>query len=124
MCIRDSNDSITRLITSDVLWMMVGDTKSAETISTSKLFEYFGSKKPVLGCVPDGAAKTALEEYRASFITPPDDIEAIYNMLIKINDLYKRKMLPSPNEEFVEKHNRVILTEQLVKQFQFFLKEE
>lgn len=117
-------DSITRLISSDVLWMMVGDTQSAETISTSKLFEYFGSKKPVLGCVPDGAAKTALEEYGASFITPPDDIEAIYNMLIKINDLFKRNMLPSPNEEFVDRHNRIKLTEQLAKRFQFFLKEE
>ena len=118
------NDAVRRVISSDVLWMMIGNTQSAETISTSKVFEYFGSRKPILGCVPDGAAKTALEEYGASFIVPPDDIDAIVNILIKINDLYRKNMFPAPNEEYIERHNRIKLTEQLAKQFQFFLKEE
>jgi glycosyltransferase involved in cell wall biosynthesis len=74
--------------------------------------------------VPDGASKTALEEYGASFIVPPDDIDAIMNALIKINELYKKNMLPQPNVEFIERHDRSKLTEQLAKQFQFFLKEE
>lgn len=117
-------DAIQRIISSDVLWMMVGETQSAETISTSKLFEYFGSRKPVLGCVPDGAAKTALEEYGASFIVPPDDIDAIMNSLIRINELYKKGNLPTANEEYVNRHNRIKLTEQLAKQFQFYLKAE
>lgn len=117
-------DAVSRMMSSDVLWMMIGNTQSAETISTSKLFEYFGTRKPVLGCVPDGAAKTALEEYGASFVVPPDDINAIMNAFIKINELYKKNMLPAPNEEYVERHNRLKLTEQLAKQFQFFLKDE
>ena len=32
--------------------------------------------------------------------------------------------LPLPNEEFVEKHRRDYLTEQLSKQFQFLIKAE
>ncbi len=117
-------EAVRRIISSDVLWMMIGKRRGADTISTSKLFEYFGSRKPILGCVPDGAARTALEEYEASFIVQPDNINEIYDALIKINERYKKGLLPHPNETFVEKHNRRNLTEQLAKQFQFYLKEE
>ncbi len=117
-------DAIVKIISSDVLWTMLGNKQSAYTITPGKIFEYIGTRKPILGCVPDGASKTALEEYGASFIVPPDDIDAIMNALIKINELYKKNMLPQPNVEFIERHDRSKLTEQLAKQFQFFLKEE
>ena len=39
--------------------MTVGNGTGQELISTSKLFEYFGTLKPVLGLVPEGAAKDA-----------------------------------------------------------------
>lgn len=120
----DHIDAVQRLVSSDVLWMMIDEHHNADTISTSKLYEYFGSRKPILGCVPDGAAKTALTDYGASFIVPPREIDVIFNALIKINERYRKSMLPDPNEEFIEKHNRVKLTEQLAKHFQFFLKEE
>ena len=56
---------IDELMQADVLWMTVGRGKGQELISTSKLFEYFGVQKPVLGLVPDGAAKDALTVYKA-----------------------------------------------------------
>lgn len=115
-------EAVKRIRQSDVLWMMIGNSPHSDTISTSKLFEYFGSRKPILGCVPDGAAKVALEEYGASFITAPDDIPDIKKKLIEIHDLFIKNELPKPNEEFIEKHNRIKLTEQLITQFQFFLK--
>jgi len=120
----DHNDAVVKIISSDVLWTMLGKNHSAHTITPGKIFEYIGTRKPILGCVPDGASKTALEDYGASFIIPPDDINAIMDALIKIDDLYKKNLLPKPNEEFIERHNRIKLTEQLAKQFQFFLKEE
>lgn len=119
----DHTEALRKVISSDVLWMMIGHSVNADSISTGKLFEYIGSRKPILGCVPDGVAKATLKEYRASFITKPDDIEEIKNALIKIHDLFKNKNLPAPNEEFVLKHDREALTEQLVKQFQFYLRE-
>ncbi|MDX9923870.1 MAG: glycosyltransferase [Ignavibacteriaceae bacterium] len=115
-------DVIKRLKSTDVLWMMIGESKNSETISTGKLFEYLGSRKPILGCVPDGAAKTALTEYGASYITNPYDIDEIKNAIIKINADYKSGSLPIPKEEFVIKHDRKYLTEQLVKSFQFYLR--
>lgn len=118
----EHNEAVKRIKQSDVLWMMIGNSKNADTISTSKLFEYFGSRKPVLGCVPDGVAKIALGEYGASFITSSDNVNEIKNMLIRIHDLYMANNLPKPNEEFVNKHDRKKLTEQLTTQFQFFLR--
>jgi glycosyltransferase involved in cell wall biosynthesis len=119
----DHNEALRKVISSDVLWMMVGPALNADTISTGKLFEYIGSRKPILGCVPDGVAKSTLTDYGASFIVKPDDIEEIKSALIKIHDLFKSKKLPVPNEDFVLKHDREVLTEQLIKQFQFFLRE-
>lgn len=118
----DHKETVKRLKSSDILWMMIGNISNADTISTSKLFEYFGARKPVLGCVPEGAASTALKEYGASFICAPDDIDAIKNTIIEIHDLHLKNNLPCANEEFVLKHDRLSLTEQLVKHFQFYLK--
>ncbi|MDQ7816003.1 MAG: glycosyltransferase [Melioribacteraceae bacterium] len=115
-------ETVKRLLASDVLWMMIGKLKNADTISTSKLAEYFGSRKPILGCVIDGADKIALQEYGASFIAPPDDIDQIKNKLIEIHELFTKNELPKPDEEFVNRHDRKKLTEQLTTQFQFFLR--
>ncbi|MCX6168029.1 MAG: glycosyltransferase [Ignavibacteriales bacterium] len=120
----EHNETVKKLKTSDILWMMIGKIHNADTISTSKLYEYFGSRKPILGCVVEGTAKSAMQEYGASFITAPDDIKEIKETIIKIHDLFQKKILPVPNEEFVSKHDRITLTQQLTKAFQFYLKAE
>jgi glycosyltransferase involved in cell wall biosynthesis len=114
---------IKKLKSTDVLWFMIGKMKSGDTISTSKLYEYFGTRKPILGCIPEGAAAYALQEYKASFIVDPYDIDAIKNELVKINELFRNNKLPVPPEDVVEKYNRKNLTEQLTKALQFFVQE-
>ena len=120
----DHKETVKRLKGSDVLWMMIGKIKNADTISTSKLYEYFGTRKPILGCLVEGAAYSALKEYGAAFITPPDNIQEIKDAIIKIHDLYQQKNLPIPNEDFVQRHDRIMLTEELTKSFQFYLRTE
>lgn len=115
-------EALDYVLSSDVLWMMIGRMKAAETISTGKLFEYFGTKKPILGCVPEGAARLELQRYKASFICEPDDIEGIKEQLINIYTLFKAGNLPVCNEDFVEKHNRITLTEELTRIFQFTMR--
>ncbi|MEK6553014.1 MAG: glycosyltransferase, partial [Bacteroidota bacterium] len=39
----DHNETVKRLKASDVLWMMIGNIQNADTISTSKLYEYIGT---------------------------------------------------------------------------------
>ena len=119
----DHNEALKKVISSDVLWCMLGRSVSDDTVTPGKLFEYFGTRKPILGCLPEGVSKAALKDYQASFITKPDDVEEIKNTLMKIYELFKENKLPVANEEFVQKHDRAFLTEQLVKLFQFYLSE-
>ncbi len=118
----DHSATVSKLLSSDVLWFMIGRSVNSDSITPGKLFEYFGSRKPVLACIPDGVAKMAAQEYGASYITEPDNIKQIKDTLILIHNNYRNKKLPVPNEEFVIKHRRDNQTEQLTKLFQFYLR--
>ena len=118
----DHLETIQKLFMSDVLWIMVGKGKSAETISSGKLYEYFGLRKPVIACLPDGALKMAATDYKASFITEPDNVDEIKDALLKVYKLFKEGKLPKPDEEFVQNFRRDFLTEQLAKQMNNILK--
>lgn len=115
-------EAVKRLLLSDILWFMVGPTRNADTHSSGKMFEYFGSKKPVIACLPEGALKQMLQEYEASFITEPDDVSGIKNALLKCYELYRLGKLPVPPEEVVERYRRDLLTDVLVKELQFLVK--
>ena len=117
-------EAVEKLISSDVLWLMIGKKKNIDAILPGKLFEYFGARKPVIACVPKGAARTALVAYGASFITEPDDIEKIKSTILEVYNLYEKNQLPQPEEDYILKHERSYLTEQLTKLFQFLVKEE
>ena len=118
----DHIETIEKLMMSDVLWLMVGNGKSAETVSSGKLYEYFGIGKPIIACLPDGALKLSALEYKASFLSEPDDIDIIKNNILETYRLYKEKKLPKPDENFVESFRRDNLTEQLAKQMNNILK--
>jgi glycosyltransferase involved in cell wall biosynthesis len=114
--------TIQKLLMSDILWMMVGYGKNTATVSSGKLFEYFGTRKPVIACVPDGALKLAASEYKASFIVEPENIDQIKNIILEVYNLYKDGKLPEADENYVENFRRDYLTEQLAKQFNNILK--
>ena len=67
-----------------VLWMTIGTRRGAESISTGKLFEYFGASKPVLGLVPEGTAREHLLEYKASYLASPANIAEVQHQLSRI----------------------------------------
>lgn len=116
------SEVIKRIISSDVLWLMLPNSKRMFNVSPGKLYEYFGTGKPILGCLPDGTAKTSLKEYGAAFITSPDDIIEIKETLIRIHQLFISDKLPKPNQEIVQKYDRMVLTDHLTKIFQFYLR--
>ena len=117
-------DAIVKIMSGDVLWLMVGRGRNADTISSGKLYEYFGTRKPIIASLPEGALKTSSEEYKAALITEPDNIDQIKNAILKVYELYCGNQLPVPDQEFIEKLRRDYLTELLIKQFQFLVKEE
>jgi glycosyltransferase involved in cell wall biosynthesis len=101
---------------STALWMMVGNTKNADTISSGKLYEYMGLRKPLLVSVPEGALRKAAVAYGAAWVTDPDDVEAIAHALCAMYDLWKKGALPIPPRKNVEEYDRRTLTQQLSTQ--------
>jgi len=120
----EHKEAVRKLISSDLLWFMIGNRKNIDALLPGKLFEYVGSKKPIIACVPEGAAKNSLQKYGATFFTNPFDINEIKNVIYKTYELYKTNSLPKPDEEFIQQYRRDIITEQLCKEFQFCMKTE
>lgn len=118
----DHNESIAKIKSADVLWFMIGKRRNIDAILPGKVYEYLGAEKPIIACVPEGAAKMAIEESGAGFICAPDDVQDIKNTILKVYDLYKQNLLPKPSQEFLAKYRRDTLTELLTKQFQLKLR--
>jgi len=119
----DHNEAVRYLLSMDILWLMLGDERGMDMVTAGKLFEYFGTRKPIIGFLPEGASKMAAKAYGASFITKPKDIKAIKKVLVEVYNLFQKNELPIPDEEFIMKHDRKYLAQRLIKNFQFHLKE-
>ena len=89
-----------------VLWMTIGSRSGAEGISTGKLFEYMGSRKPILALVPSGAARDTLHSYGAATIVDPEDVDAIAQAMELLFRRWRAATLPAPVESYVEQLDR------------------
>jgi glycosyltransferase involved in cell wall biosynthesis len=108
-------DTVRLLLDSDVLWMMVGAGKNIDTHSAGKLYEYFGTRKPLLVSVPEGALRRDAERYGASTITEPDDVDAIVAAIGSMYDRWSAGRLPSGDTEVVAQYDRRYLTGELAR---------
>lgn len=94
---------------SNLLWLMYEDNVR----SPGKLYEYFGARKPILICAPDGYMKSLALESEAAIGVEPRDVEGIYRALNTFYDLWRSDSLPTPSENFLQKFDRKSLTENL-----------
>ncbi len=106
-------EAVAQLQATDVLWMTIGKRPGAGGISTGKLFEYFGTRKPILALVPGGAACEALRPYGAACIVEPDDVDAIAQSILSMFTQWQAGTLPTPNESYVQQFDRRRLAGQL-----------
>jgi len=113
----DHDEAIRYLLSSDVLWMMIKKTGKSDLHSTGKLYEYFGARKPILACVPNGVARETLNDYGAVKVTEPDDAVSIAGAIIEFYKQYQNKSLPLPNEKVISKYDRKKLTGVLASVF-------
>jgi glycosyltransferase involved in cell wall biosynthesis len=105
-------EAVKQLQESDVLWFMLNDTIR----SPGKLYEYFGARKTMLACSPDGIIRKTALDSEAAFATGPKDVKAIENALENLYSLWKAGKLPIPSESFVEQYNRKFLTGELARE--------
>lgn len=114
-------ESIRYMLSSDVLWFTIGKGGGEQMISPVKLSEYIGARKPILACVPDGAAKLMLKGYDAFKTCEPDEPESIADMIIEYYGQFKQRAIPTANETIVQKFDIEKLTYQLVRYFEFLI---
>ncbi len=117
----DHTECVRYLASSDVLWLIIGKGKGEDMMSTGKLFEYLGARKPILGCVPEGVARNTIEDSGAGIIVDPMDIDAIASAIKTLYERYESGTLKGPKEEYVEKFDRKRLTADLARIFELLV---
>jgi glycosyltransferase involved in cell wall biosynthesis len=108
-------EAMVRVAEAQVPWLIVGAGKGQEQISTGKLYAYIGSRKPILGLVPPGAARKTLETYGASWIAHPDRPEEIDLVLRRIVRLWLEGNLPEATNHAARPYSRVGLAGRLAE---------
>lgn len=89
----------------------------------SKLNRFKATDSHIFGSLPEGALRSNSEEYRASYITEPDDVNGIKEAIKSAYFNFKENKLPVPSKEFIDGFRRDHLTEILSKELQFFIKD-
>jgi glycosyltransferase involved in cell wall biosynthesis len=102
-------EAIQKLIESDILWFMI-----TNNIATpSRMFEYIGSRKPFIACVPEGNIRDIAENSEVARTCDPKDVNSIYNSIQYFYNLWKNNNLLETSYDFVEQYDRKKLTELL-----------
>lgn len=105
-------DAVRSLMESDVLWMTVND----KVRSPGKLYEYFGARKPLLVCAPEGIIRQTAAESKAAICVDPNDEAGIENAIDAYYKQWENGELPAPSEEFVQKYDRRDITGDLSRE--------
>jgi glycosyltransferase involved in cell wall biosynthesis len=105
------------MMESDVLFITLGKKKNHIHHTTGKLYDYFGSRKPILAGVPPGIVEQTIKETKAGIVTDPEDIDGLARGLTTYFEQYSREELQPVPESAVGKYNRVDLTKNLAQVF-------
>ncbi|MBI1290778.1 glycosyltransferase [bacterium] len=71
------DEALTLMAEADALLLIVPPTPGSHIMLTQKVFEYVAARRPVLGLVPDGAARDFLREIGEGTVVDPDDVAGI-----------------------------------------------
>jgi glycosyltransferase involved in cell wall biosynthesis len=86
------HDSLRLMLLSDLL-VLFDPEGDGETYVRSKLYEYLGAGKPVLGMVPEGASRELLRRSGRGTLVRPDDVEGARRALARA---FERRNEPTP----------------------------
>jgi glycosyltransferase involved in cell wall biosynthesis len=112
----EHRESVRYLLASDVVWVMMQD----DWTTPGKIFEYIGTRKKILGCMPKGYIRSIIDE-AGGVCVEPTDVNAIAKQIVELYHQYERNELRGAKPEVAEKYNRIKLTGELAKIFTKFL---
>lgn len=110
-------EAVKNLMRADVLWLIVGHRRHAEKVTVGKMFEYFGTGKPVLALAQKGGTTELLEKYGAGYTADPYSKAEIKKALESVLHDFKNNRLPVANDKFVAQYNRLKITGDLASLF-------
>ncbi len=97
-----------------LLLITAPDTTS---VTTSKLYEYLASGRPILALTGRSAAAALIEEFDAGLIVAPDDVEGICRALEQFYDRWRAGALPERVDPRIRRFDRRRLTGELATIF-------
>ncbi|MEM7816744.1 MAG: hypothetical protein QXZ20_02400 [Candidatus Aenigmatarchaeota archaeon] len=97
-------ESLTLMQEADILVVIDANLKYNPFLP-SKLIEYLGAKRPILGITPEGASARIIKE-AGGWVIFPEDTQGIKNTLIRIIQLWKEDKLNNyiPPQEVCERY--------------------
>jgi len=109
-------ESKKKQIQADILLLIVDTGRTSEGVLPGKLFEYIAAQRPILGIMPKGDASNIIENGKLGWWVESHDLQGLCQTLKEIIQLHKNNQLNfSPNLAFIQKFDRVKLTEKLAQ---------
>ncbi|MGQ9829599.1 MAG: glycosyltransferase family 4 protein [Roseiflexus sp.] len=115
-------EALQRQFSADVLLLVT--SASAASVTTSKLFEYLASGRPVLALTGRSAAAELIEELNAGIVVAPDDVEGICRALEWFHARWRSDALPTRVDPRVQRFDRRRLTGELARVFDTLVEAE
>ncbi|MCA9548992.1 MAG: glycosyltransferase family 4 protein [Myxococcales bacterium] len=108
-------EAVAEMYNCDVLLLLQFADHGGSTALPSKVFEYMKARKVIFGMTCEGPTSELIRQYPAGFVTAPDDVPAIREVLARLLDLHRRGALPTVDDDgdHIERFSREALTRQL-----------
>jgi glycosyltransferase involved in cell wall biosynthesis len=114
----EHHQAVRYLMASDVLWLTMYDP----AITPGKVYEYMGSRKPILALAPKGIVRSVLANYGAATCVDPEDVDAIASAIRSLYEQWTAGTLPRGNEVVAQEHDQRALTERLARVLAYSLR--
>jgi glycosyltransferase involved in cell wall biosynthesis len=107
-------DCVKYLSESDLLWFVIDN----DFQTPGKLYEYFGTRRPMIASLVEGYTKQLVSECNAAICVPLKDIAAHEHAILEQFNRFEYKKLERIPNSFSSKFNRLTLAGELAKQFE------
>lgn len=109
------DESLQYLMSSDALLLIIPKIKNNKGILTGKLFEYIGSRKPIIMIGPkDGDAAAIIAECGAGRVFDYDDAKGVSDYLTELHKLKQKGDIPVNQSQNVSSYSREALTMKII----------
>ena len=103
----DHLESIGRICGAHLLLMQLAEGEESETIYPGKMFEYLGTRRPILALVGEGVTADLIRELGVGTVVGPDDLQGIRGAVLRYYSLYKSTGIPAvDNPDVLERFDR------------------